>query len=211
MEVQAKPILSFMSPMPPISSMVVVGVGYTEEGFDQIMQLCGRDFFPGISNSDNKAIEDQAKVDNEAGDTSNFPSFYCKDLFPFVDSEYRTNPEDRTLWGYSAGGTFGTYALFKHPNTFQRYIINAPVLSWGEPDCFAFERQYAENHSDLSARLYLCAGELDELSSPLIEFHEILKSREYPGLNMELSTYKNETHLTGVMPSVSWGLRSVFG
>jgi len=197
-------------PFPSIPSMIYVGVGYTKDGFDQITELRGRDFFPGNPNQDKKAIEDQADMNNESG-AGNFLAFFHKDLFPFIDSEYRTNPEDRTLWGYSSGGTFATYALFKHPDSFQRYIINAPALHWGEPDCFAFEQQYAENHSDLSARLYFCAGELDELAAPLIEFHEILKSRQYPGLRMELSIYKNETHVTGVMPSITWGLQSVFG
>jgi len=197
-------------PMPPIPSMIVVGVGYTEDGWDRILELRGRDFFPGNPNQDKKAIEDRADMNIESG-VSNFLTFFNKDLFPFIDSEYRTNPDDRTLWGYSSGGTFATYVLFKRPNTFQRYIINAPALHWGATDCFAYERHYAENHTDLSAKLYLCAGELDELASPLIEFHEFLKSRQYPGLRMELSIYKNETHVTGVMPSITWGLQSVFG
>ena len=129
-------------PIPPIPSMIYVGVGYTEDGFDQIMKFRGRDFFPGNSNQDKKVIGDQAYVNNESGD-SNFLSFFHKDLFPFIDSSYRTNPEDRTVWGYSSGGAFATYALFKHPDTFQRYIINAPALHWGEPDCFALEQQDA--------------------------------------------------------------------
>jgi predicted alpha/beta superfamily hydrolase len=49
--------------------------------------------------------------------------FFQQELVPFVESNYRVSPSDRTLWGYSRGGLFALYALFEKPTLFQRYII----------------------------------------------------------------------------------------
>ena len=195
-------------PTPPIPSMIVVGIGYMTDLFKEIRELRIRDFFTGNPNIDNK--DDKVSTVNESSYRSNFMSFLHDELFPFIDSTYRTKPEDRTLWGYSAGATFGVYTLFTQPDMFHRYIINAPSLEWGEPDCFGYERQFAENHRDLSAKLYLCVGSLDKYASPVEDFHKILKNRNYPSLDMALHVFEGEDHVTSIMPSISWGMRFVF-
>ena len=37
--------------------------------------------------------------------------FFKKELIPFVESNYRVMPNDRTLWGYSSSGVFARYLL----------------------------------------------------------------------------------------------------
>jgi hypothetical protein len=44
------------------------------------------------------------------------------DIVPFVDRTYRTDPDDRCLHGYSAGGFFVVYALPQQSRTFHRYL-----------------------------------------------------------------------------------------
>ena len=65
------------------------------------------------------------------GGAKRFLGFIREELIPFVDSNYPTNPEDRTLLGASLSGLFSVYALLQHPETFNRYVAGSPALGWG--------------------------------------------------------------------------------
>lgn len=196
-------VVQFLQANQSIPPMIVVGIGYPTEDNSEIFRLRSRDFLPTVSG------------DIESGGADDFVSFIQDDLFPFIADHYRTDDSDRTLWGYSYGGTFGTYVLFKQRHMFSRYIILAPTLIWDDHICFDYERQYAEEASDLPTRLHLSVGTLDEdlvehNASLLIKFHAVLKSRNYPSLKMQLELYEGENHLTSAMPCIMNGLRSVF-
>ena len=200
----------------PIPSMIVVGISYPPEATVDPASLRARDFLPTKNIEEENERSALKKYRIESGGGSNFLLFIREELLPLIESHYRTKADDRTLWCYSFGGTFGLYTLFKHPDTFNRYIVGAPDLRWDNRVCFAYEREYAEQATDLAAKLYLCVGTLDQdrhdqNASHLFEFHEILKRRNYASLDMEFEVFRGETHLTGILPSISWGLRSVFG
>ena len=152
----------------------------------------------------------------ESGGGSRFLSCIREELFYFIDTQYQTKPDDRTLFGYSFGGTFGVYTLFNQPDTFQRYIICAPDLNWDNQICFSYESDFADKCADLPVKLYLAVGTLDEdlidhNFSLLVKFHAIIQSRNYQGLDMKFDIFDGETHLTAPLPTVSRGLRAVFG
>lgn len=199
-----------------IPPLIIVGIGYKTDDYADLLRLRSRDFLPKKNTEGEQEIEEVNKLAIESGGSSNFLSFVRGELFPFINSQYRVEVDNRALWGYSAGGTFGIYTLFNHPDTFSRYIIGSPDLMWDDRVCFAYERDYAEQSTDLATKLYLCVGTSDEdliehNASQLIEFHAILKSRNYASLDMEFGVFTDETHLTSILPSISWGLRSVFG
>jgi len=58
-----------------------------------------------------------------AGGADNFKKFMQEELVPFIDSNYRTVKNDRTIAGLSFGGLFAAYVLFAEPSLFQRYIL----------------------------------------------------------------------------------------
>jgi len=184
----------------PSSPMIVVGIGYPTDDFSEISKLRERDFLP---------------TKDATGGGPNFLSFIREELFPFVESQYHVNADDKTFWGYSYGGTFGVYTLFNHLDSFNRYIIGAPTLIWDDRLCFDYESQYAQQNDDLDTQVYFCVGTADEdliehNTSLLFEFHSILKSRDYTHLDMEFEVFIGDDHLTGILPSISWGLRVAF-
>lgn len=195
-----------------IHPMIVVGIGYPSEKFADIRRLRGRDFTPTRDEKGEILYKEQTQVKIESGGGGRFLSFIREELFDFIDTQYQTKPDDRTLFGYSFGGTFGVYTLFNQPDTFQRYIIGAPELNWDHQICFSYESDYADRFTDLPVKLYLAAGTLDEdFVSSLVKFHAIIQSRNYQGLNMNFDIFDGETHITAVMPTASRGLRAVFG
>lgn len=116
------PILSWLS-IPP---MIVVGIGYPTDDFADIFRLRARDFLATENKEDENVVKEEYEMPIESGGGGNFLSFVRDELFTFVDAQYRTDPDDRTLFCYSFGGTFGIYTLFKQPDTFNRYIRVVP-------------------------------------------------------------------------------------
>lgn len=201
----------------PIPPMMVVGIGYPTDDGAEIFRIRARDFLPTKNQEDERIVKEEYKMSIESGGGPQFLSFIRDELFSFINDQFRTKPDDRALFVWSYGGTFGLYTLFNKPDTFNRYILCAPDLSWDNELCFQYEQQYAAKQSDLPVKLFLGVGSLDEdvimdrNVSTLYRFHAILKSRNYEGLDMSLKIFEGENHSSAVEPVASWGLRAVFG
>jgi predicted alpha/beta superfamily hydrolase len=187
-----------------LPELIIVGIGYGTlwENTDEVKWLREIDLTPG------------ATSDWRAG---KFLKFIQQDLFPYIDANYRTDPMDRTIAGASLGGLFPLYVLFSAPETFNRYIAVSPSLWWADRVIFEYEEEFADEHSDLPAKLFLAVGELEEgqwpdskMVSNLKEFHKRLEDRNYAGLEMEMVVMEDETHYSVFLGALSKGLRSVF-
>jgi len=59
------------------------------------------------------------------GHATRFLEALHKEIFPFVEAEYRTQPY-RIMVGPQAAAVFGVYTLLESPQTFQAFILNDP-------------------------------------------------------------------------------------
>ncbi len=66
----------------------------------------------------------------ESGGAADFLGFIEKELMPMIDSKYKSDPANRTLYGYSMGGLFGSYVLFTKPALFKNILIGSPALGY---------------------------------------------------------------------------------
>ena len=99
-----------------IPQIIIVGIAY-DEGSKAWWDKRSRDYTPW---------KDRMKIWGEwplAGGADNFKKFMQEELVPFIDSNYRTVKNDRTIAGLSFGGLFAAYVLFEEPSLFQRYIL----------------------------------------------------------------------------------------
>lgn len=128
-------------------------------------------------------------------------------------SNYRVVENDCALMGDSLGGLFALYVLFHHPDTFQRYLIGSPSFYYDDRVTFRFEGEFATEHSDLPAKVFMAVGGLegDERLSAMSEMETLLRSRRYPGLSLEMVVFEDENHFSVVPAIVSRGLRFLFG
>ena len=55
----------------------------------------------------------------EPGGGGRFLSFIREELFDYIDTQYRTQPEDRAFCGFSWGGAFSLSVLFNYPSVRQ--------------------------------------------------------------------------------------------
>lgn len=135
------------------------------------------------------------------------------EIIPWVEARYPTAPE-RALIGYSLGGLFAMYAMFESPSTFTHYLLGSPSLYWNDEVMFQVEQAYADKHKDLKARVFLSAG-VDERPAKhvgnVMKFAEVLRDRNYPGLELQRDIFPNQTHTSGLGATLGRGLLWLFG
>jgi len=185
-----------------IPPAIVVGVSY-EVPYEDFYRRRERDYTPSKS-----SLEEFPA----AGHGPAFFQFLDRELIPFINTTYATEPDDRTLIGLSFSGLFSTWVLFKHPEVINRYVIISPSLWWDSGVCFRYEETYAKNHQSLRARVYLTAGEHDGRSivRDVPRLIDRLESRGFKGFSLGGGLLEDETHRTIFPNAVTKGLRFVF-
>ena len=118
---------------------------------------------------------------------------------PFVQENYRIEVDDISIMGHSLAGLFVLYTLFIESGMFRGYVATSPALDHGNRSLFDIEEEYAKNNHDLKADLYLSVGleeeEIDDqMTTNLIRFSEILKSRDYKSLNIKKKIFEDVDH-----------------
>ncbi len=194
-----------------VPDLIVVGIGYPNAVVEQPRLHWGlrcRDLTP------TKMSEDKP-WGGSTGGASRFLRFVRDELMPFVNSNCRTDPEDSVIVGHSAGGLFALYVLFHEPEAFRRYVVSSPFLWWDHKVTFTYEHEYARKHVDLTAKLFLSAGTLEELdglhmTSNLKEFARILEKRKYRGFDLKTHIFEDEDHISVIGTAICKGISSVF-
>jgi predicted alpha/beta superfamily hydrolase len=146
-----------------------------------------------------------------------------EELQPFIHANYRSRPDDSAYVGFSSSGLFGLFALFNHPDMFERYVCVSPPIFRSNKGILQDEQSYAQSHDDLPARLFLSVGEREEIDDPFLAIRpsdqfvtnvnilaKILQERNYPGLELTTHVFEGETHLSVFPAAYSRGLREVF-
>jgi predicted alpha/beta superfamily hydrolase len=211
---------AFTSLYPLMPEVILTGIGYGGDETNSLAKwIAGRtrDFTPlqntGTEEFYEKFITDKglAASDVQTGGAHLFLEFINNELFPFLNSNYRIDQENKVLVGASLGGLFAFYTVFHKPDTFDKYLIESPSLHYSNGVTFQYENDYAKNHSDLDMDIFMCAGELEgEHSVNVKKMEELLLSRDYPQLNLETVIFENESHISCAPAAISRGLIELF-
>jgi uncharacterized protein len=148
-----------------------------------------------------------------AGGADNFLLFLKDEVFPAVNSKYRTNPDSSALMGLSFGGLLTSYALFSQPGMFRKYIIISPSLFWNNNSILYTEAGYFRNHKDLNKTVYLAYGSLDDKDwtiDPTNEFIKAVKEHNYSDFRFVPEIFNGETHISVFPVALTHGLKLLF-
>ena len=146
----------------------------------------------------------------QSGNAARFLDFIKKELIPFIDTNYRTVKNDRTLMGSSLGGLFTLYAMFHETGIFSRYVLTSPSLGWDNGIVYTYEKNYADKNSRLPIRLFMAVGELEGGVAGFQKFVDRLKTRNYGGFDIQTRVLEGTGHSGSKAEGYSRGLQAVY-
>jgi hypothetical protein len=199
-----------------LPEMIIVGIAYPVNGFVETLGLRARDYTPTVDSEwFDEYVESRPDMvkSGGTGGAGNFLKFLREELMPFIQSNYRIDPEDKAIAGASFGGLFALYALFHYPDTFNRYIIGSPSIWWDEAVTFTYESEFAASNVDLSAKVFMSVGalEAEDMIAPMQKLARTLQDRGYDSLELKTRIFEDEAHMSACLAGVSTGLRAVCG
>jgi predicted alpha/beta superfamily hydrolase len=181
-----------------VPEMIIVGITYSgnNPNYDALRAM---DYTPA-SESRNPG----------SGDAPKFLAFIKRELIPFIETNYNADSSRRVLMGSSLGGLFTLYVMLTEPGLFSGYVSASPAVPYGDRFLFKQEAEYARQHRDLLARLFISVGSIEDLTAPVKEFMQIISRRGYKGLKLETRVIEGERHSGNKPESFNRGLRFVF-
>jgi uncharacterized protein len=184
--------LAFSQQLP---HMIVVGIGYPD------MLELGRE-------ADQKAVNSISELRSRdlspSRQGSLFLEFLQNTLIPYVETEFRTDRDDRTIIGHSLGADFALYSLFQSPELFRRYIIASPAQT------ICIECKLDEN-TDINGIVFLSSGEFEYTTVRYVEnAYNTLSQLQNDKLLLSMQIFERTGHMSVVPYAISMGLQHVF-
>ncbi|MBK9797745.1 MAG: prolyl oligopeptidase family serine peptidase [Holophagaceae bacterium] len=147
-----------------------------------------------------------------SGGAGKFLDFFEKELFPFVEANYRTSPY-RIFAGHSLGGMLALHILLERPELFNAYVSVSPSLDWDDKLILRRAHEALKPHKEFQKTLFVTMGD-EETGEPrpnsFDRLQSLLKSVKAKGFSWEAKLMPDEDHGSVVLRSHYWGLRKVF-
>jgi len=193
-----------------VPEMIVVGIGY-ERGLIPWLFTRVRDFTPTEDpsfnyNNPNFQIPESGKADD-------FLAFLRNELIPLIERTYRVDSSLKVAASHSMSGLFSLYSVISYPGLFQKAIIGSPFVGWDDKYLFGCEEEFSKTHDALPLKAYFSVTGGEPTPSYIEEvkdFVNVLKKRNYEGLEVELAEYPEENHFSSWPKVFSDGLVYLF-
>jgi len=190
-----------------VGERITVCVGYGADSYDEWADLREVDLaFPGAMVG---ALADPARRPQPEV----FLAALTDDIVPFVDDTYRTDPGDRSLYGYSWGGFFVLYALLQRSQTFHRYLSGGGFIDLTMGYLCHQAQLVKDSGRGLAARVFVGMSE-HEAPSCVAAMHEFVGTLTAAGgedFRLVGEVYPTEGHnAAAIALTYLHGLRSVF-
>ena len=192
-----------------LPELIVVGIAYNVETAEAWNPLRIRDYTPTYYNPD-VGVPGGLRFPTSGG-AATFLRIIREEIKPFIQKLYRVDPLDAAIHGHSAGGLFALYTLFHHRDTFNRYIASSPSIWWDNGVTYKYESEYAKEHDDLPAKVYMAIGGLEGPGvSDVHTLTQVLQDRRYANLEVNSTIFDDEVHNSVIPAVITRGLRMVF-
>jgi uncharacterized protein len=177
----------------------------------------------GITNTDrtrdlspthwSRIQEDGTRVDMPtSGGAGKFLDFFAQELFPYIESHYRTSPY-RIFAGHSLGGLLALHIFAVRNELFQAYMAVSPSLNWDDDYPLRAVGSFLKDRKECNRILFVSmANEEDGMTKPtrFERLQEILGGSGAKGFIWSGKLMADEDHGSVVLRSHYWGLRFIF-
>ncbi|MDR8525334.1 alpha/beta hydrolase [Shewanella fidelis] len=173
-----------------------------------------RDYTPSVDHSWRKVT----------GGADRHIKFLQHRVIPYVEQNYRTDPEQRTYVGNSLGGLFGGYILSKQPELFRNYLLGSPSFWWQQQSLLSQLNRNREALTKLNANVFVGIGALEhngkggdsefDMLGDAKQFTALLenaaKSQPQQTLNTKLLVINEAHHATAFATTAIHGMDWLF-
>ncbi len=146
-----------------------------------------------------------------SGHAADFLATIETEIIPFVEREYRADPEHRVLAGASLGGLFTLYAMYSKPDLFSAWVAVTPAVAVNNGWLLGYEQKFAQSGGVLKGRLFASMGENENpgFVSAILQYNARVASRKYQQLAYQFRIIDGERHAGMQLESYTRGLRFV--
>jgi predicted alpha/beta superfamily hydrolase len=168
-----------------IPELIMVGLSYSGDNLDYSV-LRKRDLTPSKDTADSR----------DTGGGTAFLRFIKETVIPKIESEYRVDESQRSIAGWSFGGLFALYAMYKEPGLFGRCVAISPSVFWNNGFINQVENDFFESGSELDSRVFISYGENEKHGFVLAvsDFQKRLEDRNYRKLHLMNFVVPNMGH-----------------
>ncbi|MEW6982859.1 alpha/beta hydrolase [Colwelliaceae bacterium 6471] len=192
---------------PSMDRAIVVGISFAHGENGQFSRV--RDLTPEV---------DKSWKNYTTGGAPKYLAFIEKEVFPFVEKNYRINVNKRILSGHSLGGSFGAWVLLTKPTLFSAYILTSPSLWFKDDLIFDLEEEYSKNNTSLNAKIFMATGALEvpengmrnDMVDVHVRFIKRLRARNYQGIHISDEIVAGTDHYSTFPVGLAKGLRLIF-
>lgn len=193
-------------PYPSIPEMIIVGIVNTNRT---------RDLTPTPKNTSSMSQEQSSKIKGNSGGNSLFFDFIETELFPYINTNFRTIGYNIII-GHSFGGITALNNLLTRTSMFNAYIIHDPSIWWDDKIILQNYRD-AKGYDFQNKKLFLTQVDEKENTNHLAEHYNVIKEfdkflTDFTPLNLQYKykQYAGEDHGSIPMKGNLDGLRYIF-
>lgn len=153
-------------------------------------------------------IDAELSERERADEGSRFLQFLSRELAPWVESNFRTEPY-RILAGHSRGGLFAIHTLLNHPTAFNAFIAISPALGH-VPDTYL---DPGDRLARIPGQRFLYVSACDEftgIAEPVRKLAGLLGKLNPPALRWKYHYYENDDHFSTRHRGLYDGLEALF-
>ncbi len=146
----------------------------------------------------------------QSGAADRFLSFMKSELFPFIETNYKADPDNRSLMGCSLGGLITIYTLFTQPELFTGYAAASPAIGWDREVLYQYEKDFLQKKLSHPVRVYMTIGDVERSRLGYEKFASTLLNRDHPGISVRSKVLENTGHSGTKSETYSRGMQYIF-
>ena len=146
----------------------------------------------------------------QSGGADQFLSFMKNELFPFIEKNYRADPENRSLMGCSLGGLITLYAFLTHTDMFNGYAAASPAVGWGNQILYQYEKDFANKKLARPVRVYMTVGDVERGRPVFEKMAAYFMSKQYINVSIRSKVLENTGHSGTKGETFARGLQYIF-
>lgn len=142
------------------------------------------------------------------GGATAFQAFLRNELFPIVESDYRSNANRRIVFGQSIGGQFVLFTAMTQPGLFWAHIASNPALHRNLP---FFLEAHGDYGGPTQSKLFVASGTEDDalFREPALEWIQFWQDKHVPW-QMKTTDLEGHSHMSAPPAAFRAGLRWIF-